>query len=110
MIIEIWTKFSKKFEKKLKEEMVNGLYNENIIKKESKLKEKFIKKFMFDLLNDSLSFSCFEMIRRVIGVASCLDMLNVKDEKVRAGYEILLLNFSKKILFSKFDSIEKIFE
>ncbi|CAI0445650.1 unnamed protein product [Linum tenue] len=68
------------------------------------------KKFLIDLLHDSLGFGAAKMIRRIVGVAHVEDLESIKDQSRRAKCERQALEFAKSLLKGrrKFQSIGEV--
>ncbi|KAL0490203.1 5-methylthioribose kinase [Acrasis kona] len=59
--------------------------------------------YLDDLFVSSLKFASLEVIRRVIGMASCGEMLAIEDETQRARCECVMLLFGTRLLLCEQD-------
>nr|BAK02290.1 predicted protein [Hordeum vulgare subsp. vulgare] len=68
------------------------------------------KKYMTDLLHDSLGFGSAKMIRRIVGIAHVEDFDSIEDASKRASCERRALDCAKAILKGRrqFESIEQV--
>ncbi|MGP1414887.1 MAG: phosphotransferase [Treponema sp.] len=74
----------------LKDEIENPLYKS----------ERFVVKYIEDIVNDAWKFAGLEMIRRVVGSAKVPELTSITDIETRIKMERIIIKDAKKIIFS----------
>ena len=83
-----------------------------LFEKNTEILFKIQKKFIQEVLVDTLGFAGTEIIRRILGIAHVADFEKIKSKEVKANCEDLALNLSRLIIIeaSSINSIEDLVE
>lgn len=63
--------------------------------------ERFVRKYIEDIVKDAWKFAGLEMIRRVVGSAKVLELTSITDIETRVKIERIIVKNAKKFIFSK---------
>jgi 5-methylthioribose kinase len=94
LIPEIWTTFVQEF-LSLWKQSKGDMYPQDFVQE---IEDEIQQRFFARLYNDSLGFAGLELIRRVIGMASCADTLAIPNLQTRAACEIEILKLGKQFV------------
>jgi 5-methylthioribose kinase len=109
-IKEVLDKFSEKFLKFWSEHKDSALLVDGYL--DDKTLEKYKKKFVQNILRDSVGFAGCKMARRVFGVAGVEEIRGIKDTTLRYEAESLALRIAREfvIKYEKIDTTDDILE
>ncbi|MFT5835334.1 MAG: 5-methylthioribose kinase [Sulfurimonas sp.] len=102
--------FEKKFLKLWEEQKDSALLIDGYIDEETA--QNYRKKFLKNILQDTVGFAGCKMARRVFGVAGVAEIRGIEDEMLRADAEELALKIAREFVmkYDKLESIEQILE
>ena len=106
-IKEILELFEEKFLKLWNEQKDSALLRDGFIDEETSLKYK--KKFLNQILQDSIGYAGCKMARRVFGVAGVAEIRGIEDEFLREKAEVMALKISRKFVM-KYETIKDVNE
>ena len=103
--MNIWKKFEARFLKLWDSQSGSALIADGFLSDNEQ--QEYKKKFMLNILHDSIGFCACSLARRTLGIAGVADIRDIEDVDIRSKLEILNIELSR-LLLSRHDKINTI--